>query len=82
VQHLSAADRSETVLTLAGVAAHRGYLPLTTLIVLAAIGSFIGDQVYFLIGRRFGGGLFARFPKLRPQRERQTPCSSATLAHR
>jgi len=54
VQHLSAADRSETVLTLAGVAAHRGYLPLTTLIVLATIGSFIGDQVYSLIGRRFG----------------------------
>lgn len=56
----------ETVLTLAGLAAHRGYLHLPLLIALAAAGSFIGDQIYFLIGRRYGKRLIARFPRVRP----------------
>ncbi len=56
----------ETVLTLAGVAAHRGYLHLPLLIALAAGGSFIGDQIYFLVGRRYGNRLIARFPRVRP----------------
>jgi membrane protein DedA with SNARE-associated domain len=56
----------ETILTLGGLAAHRGYLHLFPLIVLASLGSFLGDQMYFLIGRRFGKRLIARFPRFKP----------------
>jgi len=56
----------ETVLTLAGLAAHRGYLQLPWLIAVGALGAFIGDQVYFMAGRRFGGRLLARFPRFQP----------------
>jgi membrane protein DedA with SNARE-associated domain len=56
----------ETILTLAGLAAHRGYLQLPLLMVLASLGSFIGDQIYFFIGRRYGTRLIARFPRFRP----------------
>jgi membrane protein DedA with SNARE-associated domain len=56
----------EAVLTVAGLAAHRGYLHLSGLIALASLGSFIGDQIYFLIGRRYGKRLMARFPRFTP----------------
>ena len=65
VTFLGALIEGETILTLAGVAAHRGYLHLTTLIALAALGSFIGDQAYFLIGRLYGKRMFKRFKRLR-----------------
>ena len=55
----------ETILVLGGMAAHRGYLHLATLIGLAALGSFLGDQAYFVIGRRYGKRLLARFPRFR-----------------
>jgi membrane protein DedA with SNARE-associated domain len=55
----------ETILTLAGLAAHRGYLHLPWLIVIGAIGSSIGDQTYFVLGRRFGDRLMMRFPRWR-----------------
>ncbi len=66
VTFLGALIEGETILTLAGLAAHRGYLQLPLLIALAALGSFIGDQVYFLIGRRYGKRLIARFPRFKP----------------
>lgn len=56
----------ESILTLAGLAAHRGYLHLPLLITLASVGSSIGDQIYFLIGRRYGKRLIARFPRFKP----------------
>ena len=56
----------ETILTLAGLAAHRGYFHLPLLITLASLGSSIGDQIYFLIGRRYGKRLIARFPRFKP----------------
>jgi len=65
VSFLGALIEGETILTLAGVAAHRGYLHLINLIALAALGSFLGDQVYFFVGRRYGKRLFARFPRFR-----------------
>lgn len=65
VTFLGSLVEGETILTLAGVAAHRGYLHVATLIGLAALGSFLGDQVYFFIGRRYGTRLFARFPRFR-----------------
>jgi len=52
----------ETVLALAGLAAHRGYLELSTVIAIAAVAGFAGDQLYFFLGRRHGARLLARFP--------------------
>ena len=66
VTFIGALIEGETVLTLAGFAAHRGYLHLPLLIALAAAGSYVGDQIYFLIGRRYGKQLIARFPRMRP----------------
>jgi membrane protein DedA with SNARE-associated domain len=66
VTFLGALFEGETVLTLAGLAAHRGYLHMSLLIVLASTGSFMGDQIYFMIGRRYGKRLMARFPRFKP----------------
>lgn len=52
----------ETVLALAGFAAHRGYLSLRYVILSAFLGSLAGDQLYFFLGRRHGSRLLARRP--------------------
>jgi membrane protein DedA with SNARE-associated domain len=54
----------ETVLVLAGLAAQHGYLSFPAVVAVAATGAFVGDQVYFFIGRRYGNRLLARFPSL------------------
>ena len=41
----------ETILVLAGFAAQRGHLEIEWVIVVAFIGSFSGDQLFFYIGR-------------------------------
>ena len=56
----------ETVLALAGLSAHRGYLALPWVIVIATFGGFIGDQFYFFLGRRFGPRLVSHYPQLQP----------------
>ncbi|MGB7541037.1 MAG: DedA family protein, partial [Burkholderiales bacterium] len=56
----------ETLLLLGGFAAHRGHLSLPLVIGVAVLGSFIGDQFYFQLGRRGGARLLARFPRLAP----------------
>lgn len=63
---VGAALEGETILTLSGWAAHRGYLDLSLLILLGTLGGAAGDVVYFTLGRRYGGKLFARFPKFAP----------------
>lgn len=50
----------ETILVLGGFAAQRGYLELHWVIVVAFVGSFTGDQLYFYIGRHFGPRLIAK----------------------
>ncbi len=50
----------ETILVLAGFAAQRGHLDIQWVIVVAFIGSFSGDQLFFYIGRRYGTALIAR----------------------
>jgi undecaprenyl-diphosphatase len=52
----------EIVIVIGGVVAHGGGLPLWSVIVAAAAGAVIGDQVGYLVGRRFGPGLVARLP--------------------
>lgn len=44
----------ETILIIAGFAAHQGYLDLSWVILSAFIGSLAGDQIYFFIGRSKG----------------------------
>lgn len=60
----------ETVLLAAGAAAFHGYLTLPVVIAVATLASFAGDQVFFLIGRRYGTRLLARFPALEPRAAR------------
>ncbi|WP_245945569.1 DedA family protein [Helicobacter didelphidarum] len=38
-------------LLLAGIASHQGYLDIYTCILVAGLGGFTGDQIYFYIGR-------------------------------
>lgn len=54
----------ETVLVLGGFAAHQGHLALPSVMVLAALGGFVGDQLYFVAGRRFGIVVIKRFPSV------------------
>lgn len=54
----------ETVLLLAGFAAHQGYLDLSMVILVAVISSLAGDQLYFCIGNWRGAALLSRFPGL------------------
>ena len=44
----------ETVMILAGVAAHLAYLSLYIVIICGFSGTLIGDQLYFFLGRRHG----------------------------
>ena len=54
----------ETVLVLAGFAAHLGYLSLPWVMTTAAIAGFCGDQTAFFAGRRWGPRLLAWSPRL------------------
>jgi membrane protein DedA with SNARE-associated domain len=60
----------ETVLVMAGFAAHRGYLELPWVMLIAFVGSFLGDQMYFFLGRRHGRAILARFPRMQPSAEK------------
>ena len=60
----------ETILVLAGFAAHMGYLSLPIVIGTAAVAGFVGDQVLYTIGRRHGDKVFSRFPALARARQR------------
>jgi len=54
----------ETLLVLAGFAAHQGHLSLFWVIVIATAAATAGDQCYFWLGRRHGEQILARFPSL------------------
>lgn len=62
----------ETVLVLAGFAAHRGYLELPWVIVAAFAGTLCGDQLYFYLGRRHGAAWLARRPRWRARVDQVT----------
>ena len=53
----------ETILVLGGFAAHRGFLELPWVIAAAFVGSCLGDQLYFFIGRTRGEKLLERKPE-------------------
>jgi membrane protein DedA with SNARE-associated domain len=56
----------ETFVIFAGTFAAQGLLDPIFLLISAWLGSFSGDQLYFYIGRRFGGKLLHRYPRWRP----------------
>lgn len=60
---IGALAEGETVTLLGGVAAHQGVLRFWLVVVSVALGGMIGDQVLFLLGRRYGGRLLKRFSK-------------------
>jgi membrane protein DedA with SNARE-associated domain len=62
----------ETVLLLAGLAAHAGYLELPWVIAAAWAGAVSGEQIWFMVGRRRGEWLLRRYPSLRSRAQRVT----------
>ena len=60
----------ETVLLLAGIAAHQGYLQLPWVIAVAFCGSFLGDQLFFVMGRLKGKHVLAKRPLWQVRTER------------
>jgi membrane protein DedA with SNARE-associated domain len=56
----------ETIVLFAGFAAAQGLLDPFLLWLAAGIGSFLGDQCYFWLGRKYGVRLLNRFPSWRP----------------
>lgn len=44
----------EALLVLAGFLAHRGYLDFFLVVLIAVLGSFTSDQIYFYLGRKKG----------------------------
>lgn len=60
----------ETVLILAGVAAQQGYLSYPYVVLTAFSGGFLGDQVFFFLGRYYGAILLERFPSWKAKTDR------------
>ena len=60
----------ETVLILAGLMAHMGLMKLPLVILVAMLGSVLGDQFYFFLGRRKGAALLDRHPLWRRRAEK------------
>ena len=52
----------ETILVLGGFAAHRGYLHLPGVILAAFIGTLLGDQLFFFLGRWHSEKILAKRP--------------------
>ncbi|HBM90678.1 MAG TPA: DedA family protein [Rhodospirillaceae bacterium] len=57
----------ETFVVFAGLAAQRGLLNVYILFVAAALGSMLGDQFFFFIGRFFGRRIVQKKPSLKPK---------------
>jgi membrane protein DedA with SNARE-associated domain len=60
----------ETIVILAGIAAHRGYLDIRLVALAALVGSFCGDQFYFYIGKWKGQQFLYRYDKYRSRVDR------------
>ncbi len=61
---------SETLVVTAGVLSSAGDMILPLVIVAAAVGAFLGDNTAYLIGRRYGDRVEARFFKSEKAQER------------
>ncbi len=63
----------ETILVLAGLAASRGYLDLKWVFVVAFIGTFTSDQLFFHLGHKKGRPFVLSRPKWKRRAERIQP---------
>ena len=57
----------ETILVIAGLLAHLGYVKLPLVWLFAFLGTFIGDQLYFYIGRYKGRSFLEKRTKWQPK---------------
>ncbi|WLI78963.1 DedA family protein [Kosakonia sp. H02] len=55
----------ETITLLGGVAAHQGLLRFPLVVLAVALGGMIGDQLLYLVGRRYGAKILRRFSRHR-----------------
>jgi len=60
----------ETILVLAGLAAHQGYLVLAWVILAAFLGSLCGDQLFFYLGRKHSQAVLSRRPAWKEKAEK------------
>lgn len=60
----------ETILALAGLAAYRGYMDFWKVALVAGTCGFLGDQLYFFLGRWKGAKLLGRFPNVQERAHR------------
>lgn len=60
----------EAILVLGGLAAKMGHLDLKNVIITAMLGTTLGDQLYFFIGRRYGKRLLTKYPKWQPRADK------------
>jgi len=56
----------ETIVIFSGIAAREGMVDLVTLVACAWVGSFLGDQLYFMLGRHAGPRMLRRYPRWQP----------------
>jgi membrane protein DedA with SNARE-associated domain len=54
----------ETTLTTSAFAAHRGYLEIFLVMLVALVATQSWDWIWFILGRKKGAGLLAKRPKL------------------
>jgi membrane protein DedA with SNARE-associated domain len=66
ITYLWTALEGETFVIFAGLFAQKGMLNFWFLFIAAWSGSFCGDQIFFLTGRKFGVHILDRLPKLKP----------------
>ncbi len=73
----------ETILIIGGLAVHQGYLDLPLVFLCSFIGTFLSDNLFFLLGRYKGHALVARysfFSRLTTVSEKISGRSGAFLA--
>ncbi len=63
----------ETILILGGFAAHRGYLQLPWVMLCAFLGTLLGDQLYFHVGRVKGKSFLERRPGWKSKADKVLP---------
>ncbi|MFG1912301.1 DedA family protein [Kribbella sp. NPDC048928] len=71
----------ETAVIIGGVLAHAGAVPLWVVMVAAAAGAIVGDQVGFVVGRRYGPALLGQLPR-RMRRAEQIDRTLKLIARR
>ncbi len=67
---LGSLAEGETIVALGGVFAHKGLLSLPIVMIIAFIGSFVGDQILFQVGKAHGPWVLRRWPRLNAPAER------------